>query len=384
MNKNWSQEARNLALAFFIVLLLLGAWYIRDIFKPLIIAGLIAYIINPAVNAIKKRFPRLSHNLVVNLVYFSVLAITLAIPLTLFPVLLREFQNLITDLQNLPDLVDSFFNQPLVIAGFSFNIAPMLPNFGETFNAFLNTIPGNLLKILESTSLYAGWFLIIVVTIYYSLLDWDKIRRWLSLIPPRKYYWDGVHVYLQIKKVWSAYLRGTLALMFIVGSVFTIVYLAIGLPGALIIGLLAGLLSLIPELGPFISAVIAAAVALVEGSYFLPLSNFWFAVLVIIIYIVLINLKGLWLRPRIMGRSVHLHEGLVFVAIMAAIIFQGVLGALIVVPVLASAVVITRYLRRRILGQSPFLNHGRNIFDNPGEVGRKRFQRKKQPIVRNK
>jgi predicted PurR-regulated permease PerM len=264
-----------------------------------------------------------------------------------------------------------------VIAGYSINIAPYLPNFGETFNSFLNTIPGNLLHILESTSLYAGWFLIILVTIYYLLLDWNKVRRWLSLIPPRKYYWDGVHVYMQVKKVWSAYLRGTLALMFIVGAVFTVVYLVIGLPGALIIGILAGLLSLIPELGPLISAVVAAAVALVEGSYFLPISNFWFAVLVVAIYIVLINLKGLWLRPRIMGRSVHLHEGLVFVAIMAAIIFQGILGALIVIPVLASAVVITRYVRRRIMGESPFLKHGRNIFNIPGEVQKKRFQRKK-------
>jgi len=377
MNKNWSREARYLSLGIFVILFLLGAWYIRELFKPLIIAGLIAYIINPAVDAIKNRFKRMSHGLVVNLVYFTVLAVTLAIPVTLFPVLLREFQNLITDLQDLPALMQSFFNKPLVIAGFSINLAPMIPNFGDTFNTFLNTIPGNLLHILESTSLYAGWFLIILVTIYYLLLDWNKVRRWLSLIPPRKYYWDGVHLYMQVKQVWSAYLRGTLALMFIVGSVFTIVYLAIGLPGAMVIGILAGLLSLIPELGPFISAVIAASVALVEGSYFLPISNFWFAMLVIVIYIVLINLKSLWLRPRIMGRSVHLHEGLVFVAIMAAIIFQGVLGALIVIPMIASAVVITRYLRRRIMGQFPFINRGRNYYDVLSGVKKKRFQRKK-------
>jgi predicted PurR-regulated permease PerM len=377
MNKSWSKEARYISLALFLLFFLLGAWYIRDLFKPLIIAGLIAYIINPAVNAIKKKFPRMSHALVVNLVYFLVLAITLAIPVTLFPVLLGEFENLITDLQDLPAIMESFFNKPIVISGYSINIAPMLPNFGETFNSFISQIPGNLLKILESTSLYAGWTLIILVTIYYLLLDWNKVRRWLSLIPPRKYYWDGVHLYMQIKKVWSAYLRGTLALMFIVGTAFTIVYLAIGLPGALIIGILAGVLSLIPELGPFISAVIAASVALVEGSYFLNISNFWFSILVIAIYIVLINMKGLWLRPRIMGRSVHLHEGLVFVAIMAAIIFQGILGALIVIPVIASGIVITRYFRRRILGQSPFLNHGRNLFDQPGEAEKHRFPRKK-------
>jgi hypothetical protein len=55
-----------------------------------------------------------------------------------------------------------------------------------------------------------------------------------------------------------------------------------------------------------------------------------------------------------MGRSVNLNEGLVFVAIIAAVIFSGVLGALIIVPVLASAIVVGRYLRARILGLDPF------------------------------
>ncbi|HBG74653.1 MAG: hypothetical protein A2X25_11520 [Chloroflexi bacterium GWB2_49_20] len=378
MNKQWSREARYIALALSVFLLLLGAWYVRELFKPLIVGGLIAYILYPAVNAIENKFKRMSHGLVVNLVYFIGLAFALAIPATLIPILLGEIENLVSDLLNIPSLVDSFFNKPLVIAGFSINLHPFLPNFGETFTTFINAIPKNLLKVLESTSKNAGWFLVIMVTIYYLLLDWNKVRRWLSLLPPRKYYWDGVHVYMQIKKVWAAYLRGTLALMFIVGLVFTVVYLAIGLPGALIIGILAGLFSLVPELGPLVSAAIATAVALVEGSYFLPISNFWFAVLVVTIYVVLINLKSIWLRPRIMGRSVHLHEGLVFVAIMTAIIFQGILGALIVIPVLASAVVIARYLRRRILGKSPFSDHGRNFFDKSEEVIKQRFPKKKK------
>lgn len=354
MKNGWNRETRLVVLILVIILLLLGAWYIRDLFKPLIIGGLIAYIMMPAVNALKVKFKRMTHTVAVNLVYFIGLALVLAIPITLMPVLLGELQKLIADLINLPTIINSVFNSPIVFAGFSFNVQTLLPKFGDTFSNFLNSVPENILKVLESTSKNAAWFLVIMVTIYYLLLDWEKMRNWLGTIPPRKYYWDVVHLYVQIKKVWASYLRGTLALMFIVGVAFTIVYLAIGLPGALIIGVLAGLFSIVPELGPFVSALIATSVALVEGSYFLPISNFWFAILVMGIYIVLINLKGIWLRPRIMGRSVHLHEGLVFVAIMAAIIFQGIMGALIVVPVIASAVVLGRYLRRRIMGISPF------------------------------
>ena len=70
------------------------------------------------------------------------------------------------------------------------------------------------------------------------------------------------------------------------------------------------------------TCMVAIAVALLEGSLYLPISNFWFAVLVLAIYMVLINLKGIWLRPRLMGRSVDLNEGLVFVAIIVAVLLQ--------------------------------------------------------------
>ena len=56
-----------------------------------------------------------------------------------------------------------------------------------------------------------------------------------------------------------------------------------------------------------------------------------------------------------MGRSVHLHEGLVFVAIMGAVLLQGILSAIVIVPVIASALVIGRYLKAGIMGTEPDL-----------------------------
>jgi len=71
-------------------------------------------------------------------------------------------------------------------------------------------------------------------------------------------------------------------------------------------------------------------------------------------YLVLINLKNFWLRPYVMGRSVHMNEGLVFIAIMAATILEGIMGALLIVPVLATVAVIGEYVRRRVLGLPAF------------------------------
>ncbi|HKY53059.1 MAG TPA: hypothetical protein VJM08_02085, partial [Anaerolineales bacterium] len=80
-----------------------------------------------------------------------------------------------------------------------------------------------------------------------------------------------------------------------------------------------------------------------------------------------INLKNFFLRPIIMGRSVHMNEAVVLIAILIATILEGVLGALLVVPVLASAIVIAGYIQRRVLGLPPFEGDGSTQFVAPPE-----------------
>lgn len=354
MNEHqWSRPARYITFALLLLFIVLVGWYIRELYKPLIIAGLIAYILMPEVNYLKVRL-HMRHKLAVVLVYTISLTLFLAIPATLVPILLIDLETLSGYLINIVDQIQVFLSQPFQVGTFEINPEPYIPDLVDTLIAALTRLPENALHLIETTSRNFLWFLVIVVTILYLLLDWDKLRGWMVRLAPRNYREDVERLFLDIKLIWAAYLRGTLALMFIVGVVFSILWLVIGLPGALVIGILMGLLSIIPELGPMIGALLAVTVAWVEGSNYLPLSNFWFAILVLGIYTLLINVKNIWLRPRIMGRSVNMHEGLVFVAIISAVIFQGILGALIIVPVLASAVVVGRYLRHRMYAEAPF------------------------------
>jgi predicted PurR-regulated permease PerM len=124
---------------------------------------------------------------------------------------------------------------------------------------------------------------------------------------------------------------------------------------------------LIPDVGPFLAAAIAIGVALLEGSSWIPLSNFWVAGITGVTYLVLINLKNFFVRPIIMGRSLHMNEALIFIAIMIATILEGIMGALLIVPLLASVMVIMEYLRRRILGIEPFADDGEKQFVAPIE-----------------
>jgi predicted PurR-regulated permease PerM len=352
--EQWSTPARYLTLILIVVFLAGLSWYSRTIFQPLIIAGLLAYVMMPAVNWLKEKL-KMKHKWAVNLVYFLLLALVLASPVFFVPELLSQLQIFSDDLLRLYEQALAFLNKPIYFGTFVIEIGDYFPELENSVANMLSAIPERALQILESTSRNTAWFFVIVVAVYYLLLDWDKIRDGIIRQAPVDYRRDARTIFLEIKEIWASYLRSQLALMGIVGVVFSIVWLAIGLPGALIIGILTGLLNIIPDLGPLVATVIALGVALLEGSLFLPISNFWFTVLVLVIYLVLVNLKNIWLRPRLMGRSVHLHEGLVFIAIIAAVLLQGILGAIIVVPVIASVLAIGRYLKAGIMGYEPVL-----------------------------
>jgi predicted PurR-regulated permease PerM len=198
-------------------------------------------------------------------------------------------------------------------------------------------------------------------------MRWHEMRESLFsfALPPYRAELD--ELYRRVRNIWMAYLRGQIVLMLVVGVIFTIVWLIMGIPGALVLGMVAGLFTLVPDVGPFLAVLLAAGVALLEGSTWIPLSNFWVAGIVVAVYLVLISIKNVFLRPLIMGRSVHMNEGVVFIVIIVATILEGILGALLVVPVVASLAIIIRYLRRKILGLPAFADDDGLQFVAPPE-----------------
>ena len=109
-----------------------------------------------------------------------------------------------------------------------------------------------------------------------------------------------------------------------------------------------------PELGAFFSGLLSVSVAFLEGSTYMNVSNVWFAIIVLFVYFVLTNIKNIWIRPIVIGRGVHIHEGIVFVVVLGALIIDGPLMAFISVPLLMSILTVGKYLRQRIYGLSPF------------------------------
>jgi predicted PurR-regulated permease PerM len=357
MNKfhQWSLTLRYLVLGGIILLLMVLLWFIRSVLEPLIIAAFIAYLINPAVNFLTSR-RRMSRTISVNLVYFITLALLIGTPATLTSLLFDEFKQVITDILSQFDHLIILLQKPSLIPGMPINFGQLADRLNQFRSTFSSMLPDQAIQVLGKTSMGALWVIVILVAVYYFLAEWPRLRDGFIGSFPEKYAPEINELYQRVCKIWMNYLRGQLLLMLIVAVVFSIAWTVIGIPGALVLGIIAGFLTLIPDVGPALGVALAIGVALLEGSNWswMPSNHLFVALIALAAYLVLISIKNFWVRPLVMGRSVKMHEALVLVSILLATVLWGILGALVIVPVLASLFIIIDYLRRRILGMPPF------------------------------
>lgn len=353
MKPTWDPAFRLFILIVIFILSLFTIWTIRDALSPLLIAGLSAYFLSPAV-AFFERKTRFPHKVAANLVFFLVMALIIAVPFTVLPGQLDAIQRILGDLNRALDGLQGLLETPRSIGSLRVDLSALIPSLRSNLGSEIVPKPEDALRVLEFGSRNLLWTLVILVSTYFLMNDWRRLKDWLIAIAPAEEQPDLNRLYEEIRRVWLGYLGGQIRLMVVLAIIYAAAWGAIGLPGAIILGSLAGILNLLPEIGPAIAAILAVIVALLEGSTWLPLSNLWFALITLGVYLLLNNFKTIWLQPRILGQSVRLHEGVVFLAIVLSIMLGGALVVLLVVPLLATVGVVGRYMRARLLGEPPF------------------------------
>jgi len=139
-------------------------------------------------------------------------------------------------------------------------------------------------------------------------------------------------LYATINKVserLGEWLRSQLLLMVTIGVLDGTILAILGIQYALTLGLLAGLLEIIPVIGPIVAAVTAIAVAFVSGA---PI---WKIIAILIAYILVQQLEGNILVPKLMSKVIGLSPIFVIIAILIGNRLLGIGGAILAVPVAA-------------------------------------------------
>jgi predicted PurR-regulated permease PerM len=338
---------RYFVLTLGLALLALVVYLARSLLGPLVIASLLAYLLRPLVCFFKDRL-RMRHANAAALVYGMFFAVLIASLVLLAPVLIRQGHSLALAIQEFTPRLEASLSEPLSIMGITIQLDGVYANFRDASSALF--APDRVFHVIMGATTNIAWVLVIFVTTYYLLQDWEKLRDWIIELAPLSYQEEIKHLHEQIKQIWSAYLRGQLLLMLIIGLLSALCAAILGLPNALLLGLIAGGLDFVPSLGPAVATAIAALIAWTRGSAFLTISPVWLVVLVVAAFQSIQLIESIWLQPRIIGTRLKIHRGVVFVAVITTLTLGSILLALIIVPLISSLGIIARYAHRYILG----------------------------------
>lgn len=338
------------------VALLVLLVYLLDRFSaavaPLILAGILAFVLKPLVDRAEERL-RLPRGLATLLVYLVVIGILAVLPALVVPGLIDQFQRVNLDLLEVADQIETIVPRTVSLAGLEFDLSLAAQEAMRGMELLIEPIFGQSLIVVVEVITSFVWLIFILVVSFYLIKDSRALWEWIEKQPPPAYRADFLRLKAEIYGIWRDFLRGQLVLATVVGTLFTLIGLLLGLPFFLALGLLAGLMEFIPSIGHGIWIVIATLLTLVEGSTWLPFPNWLVAVILVGVHAVFTQVDLNYLIPRIIGRRVHLHPLVVILGIVAGATVAGVLGVVLAAPTIASARVLGRYVRAYLFDQEP-------------------------------
>ena len=368
----WEGSTKRTVVVIILVLLALVIYRFRAVISPLVISFLVAFILDPIVDFLAERL-HLSRGLGTALVFLVlILALlgVLAAPVTVVPSIVRAVRSLQFDVLGFIADIGDFLSEPLDIRGYTLDLSEVSQELSSMLRSFVAAVTQGTIDIVVQIASGAVWLIFILMMSFYLTRDGDRLVEQLDDLAPPGYRDDFVRLRLRITDVWNAFLRGQLVMGLLMVAITTSVCMAVGLPYAVVLGLTAGVTEFVPSIGPIIALIPAVLVALFRGSTFLPLGNFWFAVLVFGLYIIIQQVEGNLLLPRVMGSNLRLHPLVVLIGIIVGGNLAGVLGMLLAAPVLATIRVLGSYVFHRLYDRDPFAEPEETEPPRPGWLQR--------------
>jgi predicted PurR-regulated permease PerM len=176
---------------------------------------------------------------------------------------------------------------------------------------------------------YIPWLVLIPILGFFLLKDAESFRRSALLMLPRgRWRWRGDEFFQDINSTLAAYIRAQLTACLFIGVVCALGFTLLGLPGSLVMGVLAGLFEFVPLVGPVSIAIMAALLAMFHAG---PFNAF----LVLLFLGILRIVQDYAIYPRLIGHGIHLHPLAVIFAILAGEKLAGVAGIFLAIPVVA-------------------------------------------------
>lgn len=329
----------------------LGLKLFAPILLPFVLAGVIAYVLDPPASRLERL--RVRRGLAALVLIVGVMLAGLFVTLLIYPLILSQIGLLLGRLPLYVLQLQAWAQQ--IMASLEDGLGPEFRNTqlrdlvsgqaASMLSYALSALPG---LIGGSVAVFNVLMLVVVTPVvgFYLLRDWPHMIAMVDSWVPRRYVPIVRAQAKEVDRILSAWVRGQALCCVILALFYIIALQLVGLEFGLIVGLAAGLLSFIPYVGSITGGVTSLALAAAQ------FPDWRGVTMVAVVLLVGHTLEGYVIYPRYLGDKVELPAVWVIFALFAGGVAFGFLGVMLAVPMAATIGVLCRFWLRRYL-QSP-------------------------------
>lgn len=315
---------------------------ILGVISPFFIGLVIAWLLDPAVTYLqKKNVKRSIGTIVVFFVFILILYLLFRIMLPLLYTQLNEFitNSLPTLIKSTGTFIENLFTK-LEATGFDFtsvetSVYKALENIGVDLTTGLPKAALNVVSTLVSS---IGTFGLGLIVGFYLLIDFEGVKKIFNYIPIKNK--EGFNYIIgKLNIAFRSFVQGTLFISLIIMILSSIFYGIIGLPSALLFGLICGITNIIPYIGPWIGGAICVIVGLTVS----PLTG----ILAGVVAFAIQQVDGMILQPLIMSKTMKLHPVTIMIGLLVFGYLFDILGMIFATPIMASIKIIASYYNEK-------------------------------------
>lgn len=336
-----AQLLRGLWVALLLAAAILGIYFITPLIIPFLVGWVIAYMMNPFVNAIQRdtKMPRWLAVILTLVVFLGITAglITLAVTKIVLEINdlsliiqsnLNSWKTFFTDyinsdrIQNFITNIMDIYNQNPV---YKDTINSNLTSSGKTVTDFISymvkVILDGIVALLTSLPGLATIIIIALLAAFFISKDWGKLTARMKAISPDFIVKPTVVVWTNLQKALFGYLRAQLILISITAVFVIIGLLVLRVKYAITIGLLIGLVDLMPYLGTGAVMVPWIIVEFIQKDFYMGIG-------LAILYSIIVVARQI-LEPKVLATSIGLDPLSTLVSMYVGLKLFGFLGLII-------------------------------------------------------
>lgn len=310
---------------FALVVSLYILWQIRQVVLLVFAAVILATVLNRVVRLLQRS--RINRGIAITITVVLLLIIVVGIFAIIVPRIIEQSQQFVLLLPQALERVRRWNNWlQTVIPGQVLQDNRGLDALTQQLQTFATRLISNFFALISNSLAVVVSLLLFFVLTIMLLVNPSSYRRTLIVAFPAFYRRRIDEILSECEGALVGWIRGTLLAMFVIGILSYIALLILKVPLPLVNALLAGLLEFIPNIGPVLSIVPPALLALLDA----PGKS----LAVIVAYLLIQQFESLVLVPVIMAQEVSLLPVFTILAVVVFASFFGFLGLFLAIPLL--------------------------------------------------